>query len=285
LACQQNWEFRLTFFAALLSPNRQPDVNNLHSYVNMFYDISEMVTKNLLKFYPTQEKKDIYFEEMRLLINICEEIITKIENYQRISYIRGQVLTSKFLYQNLSFDYARDTINYNSYYSALQNIQSFARNPNDMTLPPQDLINSCTQFIIYSYIISEKNCSRIFEYSRMEHLQHLAIFFIKKEIRAEDNYHQRFSRSPESRIKDLVSLFSGDVTGKIRLFVGEVLTELPELLEQYNFDRNIKSFTQLGKLQHFEPFKGSPYSLWNLKTMMALEKYLASHSNSDLDVD
>jgi hypothetical protein len=260
-------------------------VNKVSSYVEMFDDISEMAAKNLLKFYPTKEKKDLYFEELELLIHLCEEIIPEIKSYKFVHYHEGQILTLKFLHQNLSYDYDGKTINYDSYFSALQNIQRFLDIP-DVTLnPPPDLVNSCTQFIIYSYIISEKNCTQLFEYQGMDHLTHLAIFYIKKEIRSDGNYQKGLCKYPALTIRALVSLFTSDVRGEIRQFVDEVLAQIPGVLEKYNLDHNIQSFTQLSELQDVEPFKNGPLYLWNLKAMIALEKYLISHPNSDLDVD
>jgi hypothetical protein len=277
----------LAFFAAFPNPQHEPDVNEVSSYVAMFKDVSEMVTGNLLKFYATKEMKDRYFEEMELLIHLCEEIIPKIESYKFanyfndqpkvesykfVNYFNGQILTLKFLHQNLSYDFERNTINYDSYFSALKNIQMYLGIPNIMKNPPQNLVNSCTQFIIYSYIISKQNCTKLFEYQGKEHLTHLAIFYIKREIRSNSDYHKSFCKYPAVTIENLFNLFNGDVTGEIKLLVEEGCIHL---------NLNTTSNDQLYKLQNVEYFN----FLWNSCGLSALGLFLCSSTNLELDVN
>jgi hypothetical protein len=272
-ACQQeDWEFRLTFFAAFSIHRRFPDVNYGLSYEIMFLNISSMVTKNLIKFYPTQEQKDRYFKEMELLLNLCEEAIPKIGGG---SYFGTQILTGRFLHQNLAYEYARNTINYDSYFSALQNIQRFLEDPNLMQNLPQDFVNSSTQFIIYSYIIYEQECTQLFEYSGKEHLTHLAVFYILSEVR-EKKIIGNFCLRPTTLIKKLVNLFTGNVTGKIESFVYRCFATQ---YGYYQLDPDIKPI-----IQHGEELLKKPH-LWNLEGIISLRKFLNPPTNLDLEVD
>jgi hypothetical protein len=287
VACQQNdWGFKLAFFSVFLNPRRSPRVSDSYSYEEMVNDINEMAIRNLLKFYPTNEEKDLYFEEMELLNNQCEEAITKIGNSKHLPRYESQILTIKFLHRNLSYDYDGKTINYDSYFSTLKNIQQFGIYPNFKVHPPQELINICTQFIIYSNIISEQNCTKLFEYQGKEHLKHLAIFFIHSEIREKRDFRKKFSKTPAMIIEDLIDLFTGNVSEKLRLFLQKFLTNSPDYRRHYKLGPNIKSFTQLDELNDTLPrYDDEAYFLWNSRGLSTLEKWLISHPYSDLVVD
>lgn len=271
--CTQGWAFRLTFFAAMLSPHCDSDENNSQSYERMLLDTGVMIIKDLSKNYPTKEEKEGYFEVLKLLIKISQEAISRI-NQSKIPHYLAQISILKFLHLNLSYDYDRKTVDYYSFLHCFRNIIRLLRESKDLKNPSQELINYCIQFIIYSSIISTENCPIIFEYEHVDHLP-CAIFYIKKYIRDSFYFLERLTLDPIQCAKVLIWIFEMDVKAKIVVFMRESLDFLPELLQRYKLHPRINSFTLLSNYLDFEFIKrDNIYLFWNLKAYIILEQYL-----------
>lgn len=277
-AYKEDWQFRLAFFAALLNPFGIPIKDENRYYEWMLIHIGKMIIRDSLDVPSSNEEKNRHFEVMDILIAIYQETIAKTGS-PRIDDYLSQVLIFKFLHQNLSFEYALGTIDYRSFFSSFQNILVIMGETNDPKNSSQELINNCFQFIIYSFIISTKNCIFLFEYEGIERMP-LALFYILRYIRDGAFVFERLTIDPSQCIKDLIKFLEGDITAKMATFLNESLDFLPEseCLQNLSLNPEIKSFTQLGNFLDVESLKSTnPYFLWNLKGLKILEQYLVQH--------
>lgn len=272
LAYKGDWKFRFTFFAALFNSFYKPDENlNNHFFVTMVNDICESVIKNFLKMYRTKEEKEKDFERLELLITIAQEAIPKIDDLG-IQFYQTEILILKFLHQNLSYDYERNTIDYHTFFFSLRNTIKLIAESKDPENPSQELINSGAQFIINALSISKNNCMFLFGYQGMDNLKLLALFYIIKYIR-NVNWSENYIRDHLQCIKDLIGVFNGeDIMPKIEGFLKESFEFLPECLRVHKFSPRINSITHL---EHFINYENiHPCNLWNLNGMIVLEQYL-----------
>ena len=124
----------------------------------MFNNISSQIQEKLLKTYSCRREKEKQFTAMRIMVNMIKKNWDQVgsQYYFLVHKIKWNLPIWEFLFDNLSYRYEKNTIDYDSLTKTYSKMEELvAANPKDVCFN-DELGNLCALFATYLAIMGSK---------------------------------------------------------------------------------------------------------------------------------
>jgi hypothetical protein len=279
LLSQKNFAFRCAFFTA--SSRKHTPINRFEeiSYKDLFNDILRVIRLKLSRVFQTKDDKQEYFEAIRKLIKMAQEIPG--------SHSKRELIALEFAYRNMFYNSTLDSLDYVSLFRTFQNTMSLLSD--SVHCDSQTLFNECTQLSVYLAAISSQYLVGIFEDANDRSVIHsirpFLVFLIMRIGLTPFEISTIFQDDQARCVSELTWLLSGDVSAKILLYlnqlkenalkgrfgfrIGPVIYKGKPLCFNILAQLSISQITNIIKSYNFKPKK-----FWILKAIIELKRFL-----------
>ena len=278
---QNNWVFKIVYLRILIDLGNFIDPTTItreHYYYNAFKKyITEAIANSLLECCDADESK--YKTELgiaSLLVEVAEVTSSELKfhgiNDKCEIEFDNRIAVWKYLIKNISIDFARKTIDYDSLFHILREIR-FIVKTNNYFKDFSRLAKPCTLFWLYIHHIYKTNCKAIFD---LDHCHKSLVISLVMSIGRWSHLFGLcgvFKFEPVSYY--LVKICKTDSMQSNH--IAEIFREYDprHYCELLNVSTKILSFRRLTEFLDSDYFKQNPRESWIIRALAELELHLS----------
>jgi hypothetical protein len=246
-----------------------------------FLTMTDEIREIFLTFCCYNEEK--FKEELEmesLLIKIAEKAFLELEFLGMTDYsVEGfgeRIATWKFLTKNISFEFSKKMIDYNSLICTFSEIRSIIRNNPQAQDDSMRLGKLCSLLWVYLDRIYSSKCGGIFDLSHLHKIHIISLLLKFGSWNSDfDSYHEFNSGS--IRII-LVNIYKSESSWLN--FINDILREEHpcSYRVKLNVKKEISSFAELSNFIDYDDLMQSPTCIWKVRLLAELERYLGRNA-------